>query len=69
MLKASGGGEATAEQVGAVKAAKEMTLGLLVDAFPNVKDVTKELTRGMRFWEMVSLPLLSLHNGPDDDVG
>lgn len=34
--------------------AKKMTLGLLEEAFPNVKDVEKELSRGFRFWEMVS---------------
>ena len=53
VLKTSAGDGATEETVEAVKKAKEMTLGLLEEAFPNVKDVTKELTRGLRFWEMV----------------
>ena len=45
-------GELEKEQI-AVKEAKKMTLGLLEEAFPNVKDVAKELSRGFRFWEMV----------------
>lgn len=41
------------QDVAAVKDAKEQTLNLLDDAFPNVKNVSAELMRGFRFWSMV----------------
>ena len=45
---------ANKEEIATVAAAKEQTLGLLDDAFPNVKNVTAELQRGLRFWSTVS---------------
>lgn len=49
---------ASEEEVAAVKAAKEQTLALLDDAFPNIKNVTADLQRGLRFWELVRSTLL-----------
>lgn len=49
----SGTEGASEEEKEAVRAAKEQTLSLLDDAFPNVKNVTSELQRGFRFWGMV----------------
>ncbi|GAA5934423.1 hypothetical protein JCM10213_001974 [Rhodosporidiobolus nylandii] len=43
-----------------VKQAKEQVLGLLQDAFPNVKNVRAELERGFRFWNLIMLAVRSL---------
>ncbi|SCZ90934.1 BZ3500_MvSof-1268-A1-R1_Chr1-3g02397 [Microbotryum saponariae] len=47
-----------------VKEAKEQTLSLLDDAFPNVKNVTSELQRGFRFWQMMMIAIRSLKQFP-----
>ena len=47
---------ASVEEQKVVGAAKEQTLSLLDEAFPNVKNVTAELQRGLRFWQVVSTP-------------
>lgn len=46
--------KAEEEEKKRVEGAKEATLSLLEDAFPNVKNVTAELQRGFRFWQTVS---------------
>ncbi|KAL8283098.1 hypothetical protein RQP46_005876 [Phenoliferia psychrophenolica] len=46
---------ADAEEKEAVRSAKEQTLELLTDAFPNVKNVAAELQRGLRFWHLIML--------------
>lgn len=51
-----------------VDEAKIVTLGLLEEAFPNVKDVSKELKRGIRFWEIVS-PLFPAPPSLETDGG
>ena len=47
-------GSASKEERAQVSQAKGGVLGLLQDAFPNVKNVRAELERGFRFWELVS---------------
>lgn len=47
-------GSASKEERAQVTQAKDSVLGLLQDAFPNVKNVRAELERGFRFWELVS---------------
>ncbi|GAA6054763.1 hypothetical protein JCM3770_000931 [Rhodotorula araucariae] len=53
-------GAASKDEREAVKQAKEQVLGLLQDAFPNVKNVRAELERGFRFWNLVMLAVRSL---------
>lgn len=48
-------GAATRDERETIKDAKEQVLGLLQDAFPNVKNVRAELERGFRFWNLVRL--------------
>lgn len=65
MRAGSGTTGATAEERDAVEQAKEQTLELLSGAFPNVKNVTAELQRGLRFWHLVR-PLPRLQAPPAD---
>jgi len=44
---------ATKEEREAIQQSKDQVLGLLQDAFPNVKNVRAELERGFRFWNLV----------------
>jgi hypothetical protein len=55
VMKRAGAGTkgGSGEEEAAVKEAKVQTLGLLDEAFPNVKNVTAELQRGLRFWHLV----------------
>ena len=53
MRAGSGTTGAERDEVEAVELAKEQTLEVLSDAFPNVKNVTSELQRGLRFWSLV----------------
>ncbi|GJN92125.1 hypothetical protein Rhopal_005155-T1 [Rhodotorula paludigena] len=53
-------GAATRDERETIKDAKEQVLGLLQDAFPNVKNVRAELERGFRFWNLVMLAVRSL---------
>ncbi|KAK4701073.1 hypothetical protein P7C70_g5164, partial [Phenoliferia sp. Uapishka_3] len=54
MRAGSGTTGAHPEEIEAVQAAKEQTLELLNDAFPNVKNVSSELQRGLRFWQLLT---------------
>lgn len=49
----SQGSGANADEQRHVRETKEATLGMLDDAFPNVKNVRNELERGFRFWQTV----------------
>ncbi|GAA5912613.1 hypothetical protein JCM8208_004791 [Rhodotorula glutinis] len=54
------GSAATKEEREAIQQAKDQVLGLLQDAFPNVKNVRAELERGFRFWNLIMLAVRSL---------
>ncbi|GAA5858792.1 hypothetical protein JCM8547_004990 [Rhodosporidiobolus lusitaniae] len=58
------GGAGKAERE-VVRDAKEQVLGLLQDAFPNVKNVRAELERGFRFWNLIILAVRALRQSQE----
>ncbi|KAI5481413.1 XPG I-region protein [Pseudohyphozyma bogoriensis] len=55
---------ATEEEKATVAEARDSTFKLLDEFFPNVKNVTGELQRGLRFWQMIMLAVRSLRSYP-----
>ncbi|GAA5828267.1 hypothetical protein JCM11251_002668 [Rhodosporidiobolus azoricus] len=60
--KPEGEGGANAEERETVREAKDTVLGLLEEAFGNVKSVKAELKRGFRFWHLIMLAVRSLRS-------
>ncbi|GAA6002771.1 hypothetical protein JCM10207_007668 [Rhodosporidiobolus poonsookiae] len=58
--KKEGDGGANQDERETVEQAKDQVLGLLQEAFKNVKSVRAELERGFRFWHLVMLAVRSL---------
>lgn len=69
MRAGSGTTGATPDEREAVVQAKEQTLELLTGAFPNVKNVTAELQRGLRFWHLVRFSFRPFATSTETDDG
>lgn len=59
VIRAGQGTNASEEDKAKVASAREETLRVLDEFFPNVKNVPAELQRGLRFWQVVSLTFLN----------